>query len=456
MVLNLASGLAPEGATGSPARRRGGTKHPCILFVHPNFPGQFVHVARHLAAKGWLVCALGDHTARDLPGVTLERYEAPVRAVRVDSQVARRFAVEAARGSAAADAARRLASAGFRPRVVVGHPGWGDMMYLKDVFPAATFIDYLEFWFSAEGADVGFDPEFGVPSIEQSERVRARNAAVLLAAADADRLVSPMPWQAQRFPALLRERITVAHEGIDTEKARPHAGVVLDVEGAAALARTGDEILTFVSRDLEPYRGFHVFMRSLPKILKARPNARVLVIGGDGVSYGHRPATGGSWRQAMMAEVGRDIDRSRVHFLGKVPHDVFIAAMQVSRVHVYLTYPFVLSWSVLEAMSCGALVVGSDTAPVRDVIRHGENGLLVDFFDTAALADTVCEALAAPEARFASLRRAARQSIVLAHDLRTVALPAWEKLITSAITEPSVHSSIFDANSFGNASAELT
>ena len=221
--------------------------------------------------------------------------------------------------------------------------------------------------------------------------------------------------------------IEVIFDGVDSDKVTPDPAAMVQLPGGHVL-RAGDEVLTFVNRNLEPYRGYHTFIRALPEVLAARPGAQVVIVGGDDVSYGPAPRDGRRWKDIYLDEVRGRIDASRVHFLGKVPYGTFLSLMQVSRAHAYLTYPFVLSWSMVEAMSAGALVIGSDTAPVREVIRHGENGLLVDFFDVAAWSQTLITALAEPE-RFAPLRAAARQTVLDRYDLRRICLPRMIEMV---------------------------
>lgn len=393
-----------------------------ILFVHSNFPGQFVHLSRALVQAGWGVFAVGGEGARAPSGVRLETYGLDLDDLATPDPGARRAVAEQRRGEAAALAALRLREAGCDPAVIVGHAGWGEMLFLRDVFPAARIVSYLEFWFSFAGADVNFDPEFPNAGLRDQARVRIRNAPSLFAATDSDALVTPTAWQASRFPEPIRSRLRILHEGVDTVSAAPHPEVTLEVETGAVLS-SRDEVVTFVARNLEPYRGFHVFMRALPEILARRPHCQVVILGGKGSSYGRPPPAGRSWKSLYLQELRGRIDLSRVHFLGHVPHDVFLGALQISSAHVYLTYPFVLSWSLLEAMACGAPVVGSRTAPVLEVVEDGVTGRLVDFFDREALAEGVCGLLADREAGRA-LGRRARAMVVDRYDLRTRCLPA--------------------------------
>jgi glycosyltransferase involved in cell wall biosynthesis len=236
--------------------------------------------------------------------------------------------------------------------------------------------------------------------------------------------ISPTGFQADTFPAAFRDRISVIHDGIDTDHVRPDAGARFTLPDGRVLTRD-DEVVTFVNRNLEPYRGYHVFMRALPRLLRERPNAQVLIVGGDEVSYGSKPPKGQTWKQIFIDEVRGQIaddDWARVHFLGRVPYTVFVPLLQVSRVHVYLTYPFVLSWSLFEAMSAGAAIVASNTAPVREAIAEGKTGLLVDFFDRDALVGQVCRLMEDSRLRD-RLGQAARAHVRAQYDLRRICLP---------------------------------
>lgn len=407
---------------------------PRVLFVHPNFPGQFLHLAAALAAEGACeVHALamasaampGQWQGVHLHGWTPRRGSTPgLHPWVVDLES------KAIRAEAALNAALALRAQGLMPQVIVAHPGWGDSLGLKDVWPQARLGLYCEFFYQAQGADVGFDPEFGAPgapgAAEESLRLRLRfrNAHWLMQAQQADAALAPTHWQANTFPEPLRGRMAVIHDGIDTTAIAPNPAVRVRLRGGLELGRD-DEVVTFVSRNLEPQRGYHVFMRALPDILSRRPRARVLIVGGEGPGYGANPPPGQTWKQRFAAEVRPrigDADWARVHFLGNVPREPFTALLQLSSVHVYLTYPFVLSWSLLEAMSAGCAIVASDTAPVREVIEHGHTGRLVDFFDAPGLADAVCALLDDPQAR-QRLGSSARAFAQAHYDLRTVCLP---------------------------------
>lgn len=394
-----------------------------FLIVHQNFPGQYAHLARALAAvPGNEVVFLTQRADAQIPGVRKIVYRAARGVSPRQHHYLRGLEAGVLNAQAVARAALDLRQSGFVPDLMLGHNGWGEIWYLKDIFPSVPLIGYFEFFYSASGADVGFDPEVPV-TLDTPLRLRTRNLGNLMGLEACDAGQCPTLWQKSRYPAVHQRKLEVLHEGIDTGKACPDpmARLVWPSARTASVRpvdlRAGEEIVTYVARNLEPYRGFPGFMRSLPEALRRRPEAQVVIVGGDEVSYGSAPPGGKTFRELMLAELGDALDLNRVHFLGRVPYPVFLRVLQVSRIHVYLTYPFVLSWSMLEAMAAGCLVLGSRTAPVEEVIRDGENGLLVDFFDSSAIADRVVEALEDPGA-FADLRIAARQTILDRYDLQ--------------------------------------
>ncbi len=401
-----------------------------ILFVHQNFPGQYRHLAPALCARGHRVVALGQHAdAADMPEIEVHRYPINRGQAAATHPLAREFEVKVIRAEACALQAQELAADGFVPDLIIAHPGWGEPLYLKDVFPKARMLVQAEFFYRPEGQDWGFDPEFSTPGLSARAGLHTKNANLLLAFEAADRCVSPTQWQASTHPEWVRSKLSVIHEGIDTDRVCPRPEASISIPSLGLKVGSDREVITFASRNLEPVRGFHRFIRALPEILERRPNALALIVGGGGCSYGAKPESG-SYRQQFLEEVQGRIDSKRVILMDKLPHNAFINLLQLSRCHVYLTYPFVLSWSMLEAMSAGALVVGSRTAPVEEVIVDGHNGYLVDFFDTTALADRVCHALAEPRAQF-PLRQAARATVRERFDLQRCTLPALTNLVES-------------------------
>ncbi len=401
-----------------------------VLFVHNNFPAQFRHLAEHFARDPSNdVRAIGADGARPVRGVTLQRYSMPNGGVGATHPFARRFDIEARRAEQVLYVAALLLSEGFLPDVVVVHSGWGEALPLRSVFPGARVVVYCEYFYRTERSDVNFDPEFPALGLDGAVSLRARNAMTLLALADADLAITPTEWQRSTFPANLARSITVAHEGIDTDLVRPRTEARCRLEDGTLLSRD-DEVITFVNRNLEPLRGYHILMRALPRVLAERPKARVVIVGGFGVSYGQRPPPGKTWHQIFLDEVAGGLDPKRVHFLGHLPYEDYLDVLRVSRVHAYLTYPFVLSWSCLEAMATGCVVVASDTPPVREVI-DGTNGLLVPFHSPDALAKSLITVLREPD-RHAEMGVRARETIRRRFDLRRVALPRMERLVRDA------------------------
>jgi glycosyltransferase involved in cell wall biosynthesis len=418
---------SPDGQGG------GGGGRVKILFVHQNYPGQFLHLAPALIARGHGVMAL---TAQGNPRPirhphAVYRHEEPAADHFSAARYGATYARMTARGAAVAETAAALRRRGVMPDVVFGHPGWGETLFLRNIWPEARHLCYAEFCYRATGLDAGFDPEFQSDRLESRLRVTARATHLIQAVATADAALAPTLFQRGTFPEALHPRIRVIHDGIDTDRLRPDPAARFDLPGGGGL-RAGDEVLTFVNRNLEPYRGFHIFLRALPEVLAARPQAQVVLVGGEGTSYGPAPPGGGGWRDRLWPEVAGRIDPARVHFVGRLSYGDYLRLMQVSRVHAYLTYPFVLSWSLIEAMAIGPTIVASRTAPVEEVITDGLHGRLVDFFDVAGWAAALIRALADPRAD-AGLRAAARARAQADYDLRRVSLPALVEFVESAV-----------------------
>lgn len=397
-----------------------------ILFIHQNFPGQFRHIAKALADDPANE-VVGVGQANNLQGrpalhprVRVLGYATHGSAHKETHHYLRDFESHIRRGQSVARLLLKLRDeTGFQPDVVIAHPGWGEGLFLQDIFPSTKIIQYVEYYYHGQGGDVGFDPAF--PStLDDVLRVRIKNSTQLHSLLGCHQGIAPTAWQKSRYPADLQHKIQVIHDGIDTDAVKPDPGAWVSINGQRLAA--GDEIVTYVARNLEPYRGFHSFIRCLPALQRRRPQAKVVIVGGDDVSYGQRPPGGQTYRQRYCAEVQDAVDWSRVFFVGKLPYADYLKVLQVSAAHVYLTYPFVLSWSMLEAMAAGCLLVASNTAPVTEVLRDQHNGLLVDFFDHEELAERVAQVLAQPDA-YQALRAQARRTVVERYDLKTVCLP---------------------------------
>lgn len=368
-----------------------------LLFVHQGFPGQYIHILRALAdQRCHQIIGLGiEESGEELPqGVQYFRYgisrgnQPGVHPLVTDIET------KSIRGEACANAASQLKQKGFTPDLICGHPGWGELLFLRDVWPEVPLLTYEEFFYNPHGFDYDFDPELqGQPEWQQCAGIRMKTANHLLNLQSCTWSVTPTEFQRSSYPKAFRDRISVIHDGIDTDLACPSDKPRNVRIADGTVLKTNEPIVTFVNRSLEPYRGCHSMIRAIPQLQRIAPQAKLVIVGNtSGVSYG-AICPEGEWKDVFLKEIEGQYDPSKVHFTGMVPYNDFIPLLQLSQVHVYLTYPFVLSWSLLEAMSCGCAVVGSDTTPVRDVIDHRRNGLLVNFFRPDLLAESIAELL---------------------------------------------------------------
>ena len=359
------------------------------LFVHQNFPGQFLHLVRHLVRKpGTEIIFITEENPNHIPGVRKVTYQTPPFGHPTTFKVAVDFEAATMRAAIVAGLANNLKSLGFKPDMIIGHHGWGEMLNMVDVWPDVPLLGYYEYFYRTQGLDVGFDPEFAIPP-ENYARVRAKNAVNLTALNNPGLGQTPTRFQHATYPEWARRRITMLPEGVNLadcapdpeSRPRPYALNGFQVQ-------PGEKLVTYVARDLEPYRGFHIMMRAIPRLLRSRPDVKIILVGGDGVSYGAR-LVGTTWREYMLREVGAYLDPDRVLFAGKVEYRAFLRMLQRSDAHVYLTYPFVASWSLREALACGCTIVASDTAPVHEFITDGVTGVLTPCLDPARLAERV-------------------------------------------------------------------
>jgi glycosyltransferase involved in cell wall biosynthesis len=395
------------------------------LFIHQNFPAQFVHAARHLSASGDQVVFITQQKERELPGVRKVVYT-PLRRPAGIHPFVLDINTGVENGMAVLQTCEELKRQGFTPDLIAGHNGWGETLFVKECWPSVPLLGYFEFFYRPHDSDLDFDAEFP-PTTTDRLRIQTRNAINLLGLEAADCGQTPTEFQRSLYPERYRGSIEVIHEGINTELVRPESSTRMWLSGGLSLSRK-DPVITYSSRNLEPYRGFHVVMRTLPALLERHPTARVLITGGNEVSYGRPPTQAKTWREQLLAELGNKLDLSRVYFLGRLNYGQYLAMLQISSVHIYFTYPFVLSWGLLEAMAAGCAIVASRTPPVEEVMRDGENAVLVDFFDKEALAERVSDILLHPQ-RYEAMRAAARQTVLERYDLTRICLPAYLKLL---------------------------
>lgn len=379
-----------------------------IVLVHRSGAGQFAHLIGRLLAGGADVTLITERPERRQPGLRQIAYAVGETSTQSATLAATEYHVRT--GEAVAAELGRLRRTD-RPDLVLGHIGWGGMLFAKEALPDVPTLGYCEYYYNGSGSDLDFDPAQAVDETEL-RRVRMRNAAQLLTLQSLDGAYTPTRWQQAQYPGSIRSRLTVCHDGIDTRLCRPDPQAQLALPDGRVL-RAGDPVVTFAARDLDPYRGYPQFMRMARRVARERPDAVFVTVGGDGPGYGRPRGDRRTWRDEMTAEAGLG---DRLVHLSWLPHETLLKLFQISAAHVYLTVPFVLSWSLLEAMACGCLIVASATAPVMEVITDGRNGLLAPFFDEDALAERVLLALRSPLA-LAGLRAGARSSILRSYEL---------------------------------------
>ncbi len=401
------------------------------LFVHQNFPAQYLHLLRHLAAQNTHdLLFLTEAPRNQLAGVRKIVRPQPRNPGQNTLPNAREIELALSRAELVVRSCENLKTLGFTPDVIIGHHGWGELLHINDVWPDAPLLGYQEFYYNLHGFDVGFDPEFP-PGPEMPGRIRTKNVVNMISLNNPGFGQTPTDFQHSTYPNWARDKIAVLREGVNLEVCKPNPDVRRrTVTLGGYKVAPAEKLVTYVVRDLEPYRGFHVFMRALPRILAARPDARVILVGGDGVSYGAKPAAG-TWREQMQDELAGHLDLARVHFAGRVPYDTYVKLLQRSDAHVYLTYPFVASWSLREAMAVGCALVVSDTAPVREFVTDGVSGRLATFLQPDTIAHRVLEVLE-DQALAARIRAGARAWAEANLDM-DVYIRNYEALIARAV-----------------------
>lgn len=380
-----------------------------ILFVHQNYPAQFGAFASFLGAMGWevgFVTAAED--VRPLPHMTVYKmtpHRAPAQGVH---RFARGLEKAMINGQAFANAAIGIRNQGFSPDVVVAHSGWGSGTFAKAVWPNCKYVSYVEWYYRYPPLDSVRETAAN-DSADARAMALARNAPSLLDMAECDLLFCPTHFQAAQFPPEYRDKLVVMHDGVDTHLHRPDDRALPPL-GDKALPEDA-EIITYATRGMEPHRGFPEFMRALAQLQRARPRLHAVIGGEDRVSYGPQLPDGDTWKTRMLDEL--DLDLSRIHWTGSLPQHRYIQLLQSTDVHVYLTVPFVLSWSLIEAMAIGCPIVASKVKPVEEAMTDGETGCLVDHKNTDALANAISSLLDNPlkrkefglNARQAAIRR---------------------------------------------------
>ena len=385
-----------------------------FLLTHPNFPSQLRSIAQVLAANPQNeVVFLTNAAQGEIPGVKKLIYTPKREPAPQTHHYTRGFEQAILHGQAAFEACLAARNAGFYPDLIFGHAGWGPSLFLKDVFPRTPLALNFEWFYHAHGTDCDFDPSEPLTHDDEA-RIRMKNATLLADLAACDGGVCATRYQYEQFPKHLRSNLVIGHEGIDVNFFKPNPGGKLVLADGKLDLSGVDEIVTYATRGMEPYRGFPQFIEAAHLLLQARPNAHIVIAGDDRVAYGKQAPDGKTYKQLLLEKF--PLDPARTHFVGSLPYGEYVKLLQCTKAHVYLTRPFVLSWSMLEAMACGALVVASNTPPVQEVITDGINGLMVDFFKPDELAATLDRVLAAPT-NYDQMREKARETVVAKYDM---------------------------------------
>jgi glycosyltransferase involved in cell wall biosynthesis len=386
-----------------------------ILLIHRMFPGQFRYLAAALAQDPRNeVVFLTSAAAGDIPGVKKVIYQPHRNAHPATHTYLKSMENTVLHGQAACKAALQLKNSGFVPDVIYGHSGWGPTLFMADVFPRTPIVCLFEWFYHAHGSSFDFDPAFPITADNEAE-IRVKNAGILPDLVQCVKGISPTAWQHRQIPQEFHAKIAIIHEGIHTGFFQPNPGAKLVLSQLSLDLSPVKEIVTYVATGMEPLRGFPQFMAAVSEIQRRRPECHIVVVGEDRTEYSNRLPGGKTYRQDALEKYSYDM--SRLHFTGRLSVPDYLTVLHASSVHVYLTYPFILSWSLLEAMACGCLIVGSDTSPVREVIENNVNGLLVDFFSPSAIADRVVEALEDHE-RMSIIKTQARNTILAKYDLK--------------------------------------
>lgn len=396
-----------------------------ILLIHRSFPSQLKYPALVLGKDpNNLIMFITNDTINQMEGVNKLVYQ--VTKMKSPDGLMSLTDYEDAifHGESAATLATQIKQQGIIPDIIIGH-SWGPTLFVKEIFPDTPFIGYFEWYNKYEGSLADFGR---TPSLAEKAGIKLSNSHILHDLCDCDAGISPTYWQKSQIPEEFQDKIEVIFDGVDTAFYKPEKNVKFTVPNSNLELSAEDEVITYATRGMEPSRGFPQFMEAVSKLQKMRPNAQFLIAGNDEVCYGGKHEKY-SHKKEMLEKF--NLDLSRIHFVGTLPYYDYIKLLQISSVHVYLTKPFFLSWSCVEAMSTGCCIVASSTPPVKEVITDNYNGLLVDFFDTDELAEKVVYALENKD-KMQQIRENARQTILEKYDIK-LTLPKHYDIINRVV-----------------------
>lgn len=398
-----------------------------ILFVHQNFPAQFGHVAVHLARKGYRCTCISAATPPKVPGIEVLQYQQRSGAREVNHYCSRTFENQVWSSHALYETLEKRPD--IQPDLIVAHSGYVSPLFLRELYPRTPQVGYFEFFYQPHDSEMDFRDDLYVQPALDFMRCRARNAQLLLDLHNCDAGYCPTEYQRSVMPPEYHPKLRAIFDGIDTEiwkrdfnPPRRYNDLTLPL---------GAKIVTYVSRGFESKRGFDIFLQTADQICKARADVHVVVVGEDRVVYGNDGViTGNKTFKEWCIDKYRP-DLSRIHFIGRLPPVQLSQLLSLSDLHIYLTAPFVLSWSLLNAMSCGCPILASDTGPVRDVIQENQTGWLSDFFRVDQFTEKALHVLASPE-RSRQLGENCRELITSRYSL-SVCLPKMEELFLATV-----------------------
>ncbi len=377
-----------------------------ILFLHRNFPAQFRHISAALANdSGNNVVFITNNNKLQLPNIRKVYYKLKREVPKNCHRYLRFYEESIIHAQATAEAALALKNQGFKPDVIYGHT-WGQTMFMKDIFPDVPLLCYFEWFYNAEGSDVDFANKN--LNIDERAKLRCKNSHLYVDLDICDAGICPTKWQRSQFPKKFHSKIKVIHDGVDTDFCTPNKDAKFLIKDKNIELTAKDEVITYATRGMEAYRGFPEFMKAAEKLLKKRPNLQIIIGGEDRICYGPQLANT-TYKTMMLKQL--DLDMNRIHFVGGLPFNEYIKLLQITSAHVYLTYPFVLSWSLLDAMACGCPIIASDTPPVLEFMKDNVNGLLFDFFNVDEQVEKIEYALGNKD-KIEKLRHNARKTIV--------------------------------------------
>lgn len=386
-----------------------------ILFIHRNFPGQFLYLVTFLSRQTNVeVVFITQRQDNHIPNVRKVIYQTPSDPSHHSHHYLREYHDWIAHGQGVAQAAQQLKREGFVPDIIYAH-AWGGELFIKDVYPDIPLLCYFEWYTNPQGSDLDFDPSNRL-SLDNHHEIRIKNSPKLVSLTACDHAITPTQWQFRQFPSLFHNKFSVIHDGVCANFYHPNPDAKLVIPHLELDLSGIEEIVTYATSGMEPYRGFPQFMEAASITLERRPNCHIVIAGNDASFYSHKRPDGKTHKEYLLETL--DLDPRRLHFVGYLSLPEYAKFLQASKVHIYLTYPYILSWSLIEAMASGCLIIASDTAPVREVIKDGENGYLVDFFSPPALADKINYCLDQQASSGWRLRGNARKTILDNYDVQ--------------------------------------